>query len=133
DPGYVLISYDVWSVESSLSLLVLAVILGYLLLYVLGRSLTGVWRLPGRVRGWRRRRRQERARTALQHGMLARAEGHWEQAERRLTRRAGGSEVALLNSLGAARAAQEPGALERRDQYLHLARESSPDGDLAVA
>ena len=133
DPGYVLISYDVWSLESSLSLFVLAIVLGYLLLYVLVRTLSGACRLPGRVRGWRRQRQRERSRTALQHGMLALAEGHWKQAERRLVRRAGSSDVALLNYLGAARAAQQQGALERRDRYLHLAHESSPDGDLAVA
>jgi len=133
DPGYVLISYDVWTLETSLSFFVLALVLGYLLIYVLGRSLTGAWRLPGRVRGWRRRRQRERARTALHHGMLALAEGHWKQAERRLVRRAGQSDVALLNYLGAARAAQQQGAIERRDHYLHLAHESSRDADLAVA
>lgn len=133
DPGYVLVSYGPWSLETSLSLLVVAVVLGYLLLYVLGRTLAGAWHVPGRVRNWRQRRRHERARTALNHGMLALAEGHWKQAERRLVRRAGASDVALLNYLGAARAAQEQGALERRDHYLHLAHESSPQGDLAVA
>lgn len=133
DPGYVLIAYDVWTVETSLSFFVVAVLLGYLLLHLLVRTLRGLWRMPGRVRGWRRRQRRERARVAFDRGMLALSAGHWKQAERRLLRQVRGADVPMLNYLGAARAAQHLGETERRDRYLHLAHETAPDTDLAVS
>lgn len=133
DPGYVLIAYDVWTVETSLSFFVVTVLLGYLVLYLLGRSLRGIWRMPGRVRSWRRRQRRERARLAFDRGMLALSEGHWKKAERRLLRQVRGADVPMLNYLGAARAAQHMGETERRDRYLHLAHETAPSTDLAVS
>lgn len=133
DPGYVLIAYDVWTVETSLSFFVVAALVGYLLLYLLGRALRGLWRMPGRVRNWRHRQRRERARLAYDRGMLALSEGHWKKAERRLLRRVGGADVPMLNYLGAARAAQHLGETERRDRYLHLAHENAPSTELAVS
>lgn len=133
DPGYVLIAYDVWTVETSLSFFVVAVLLGYVVLYLLSRAVRGLWRMPGRVRSWRRRQRRERARVAFDRGMLALSEGHWRQAERRLLRQVRGSDIPMLNYLGAARAAQHLGETERRDRYLHLAHETAPSTDLAVS
>lgn len=133
DPGYVLMAYDVWTVETSLSLFVIAVVAGYLVLYLLLRSLRGLLHMPGRVRSWRRGRRRERARAAYDRGMLALSEGHWKKAERRLLRQVRGADVPMLNYLGAARAAQHMGETERRDRYLHLAHETAPSTDLAVS
>ncbi|MCW8909136.1 MAG: hypothetical protein OQK76_00815, partial [Gammaproteobacteria bacterium] len=41
-------------------------------------------------------------------------------------------DTALLNYLMAARAAQQLGAYERRDEYLRLAHESTPSADIAI-
>lgn len=133
DPGYVLIAYDVWTVETSLSFFVIAILFGYALIYFLSRALRGVWRMPGRVRNWRQRQRRERARAAFDRGMLALSEGHWRQAERRLLRQVRSAEIPMLNYLGAARAAQHLGETDRRDRYLHLAHETAPAADLAVS
>ena len=121
DPGYILLSYDGWSVESSLSLFILALGVTILVSYFVLRLLFGTLHIPGRLGYWRRHRRSLRARAATNRGLLALAEGNWPKAERFLSRFAGSSDTPLLNYLGAARAAQKQGADGRRDQYLSQA------------
>ncbi len=128
DPGYVLIGYGDWSVETTLVVLVL----GVLLLYLVVRLLGGMRRVPRELLDWERRRKARRARDALNRGLIELAEGQWSNAERRLVRHAATSDNALITYLAAARAAQQQGAHERRDHYLRLAHESTPEADVAV-
>lgn len=132
DPGYFLASYGGWSVESSLSLFILALALGFALFYLFLRLLFGTLHIPTRLGYWRRHRRALRARSATNRGLLALAEGNWARAERSLSRFADSSDTPLLNYLGAARAAQKQGADGRRDNYLSQAFQSMPDAELAV-
>ena len=131
DTGYVLIRYGTLSVEASLTLAVLAILVGFVVLYFLLRFFIGMLGLPRRLRDWRQRRLMQRARLALQRGMIELAEGHWEKAEKTL-QKARHSDMPLLNYLAAARAAQQLGAHERRDEYLKLAHQSMPGADIAV-
>ncbi len=134
DPGYVMVQYHDWIVEFSLALAVI-VLLGVLILFYLLARLGGhLLRLPRRLRDWRRRHAARRAQSALVRGYLDLYTGRYPRAEQRLSRYAGhGDTVAVLNYLGAARAAQAQGADERRDRYLELARESSTAAEPAVA
>ena len=128
DPGYVLVGYGDWSVETTL-LVLLAVLAG---LYLALRFLAGLRRLPHRLLQWRRLRRERRARGALNRGLIELAEGQWATAEKRLVRHAATSDNALITYLAAARAAQQQGAHDRRDHYLRLAHGSMPEADVAV-
>ncbi|BCO32309.1 heme biosynthesis protein HemY [Thiohalobacter sp. COW1] len=132
EPGYVLIGYGQWSVETSLSLLLFGLLLGFIVLYALLRLLAGARRTPRRLRAWRGRRRALRARHSLNQGLLSLSEGDWPRAERLLTQHADDSESPLLNYIAAARAAQYQGADARRDQYLRLAHQAMPNSDVAV-
>lgn len=132
DPGYVLLSYAGWSVESSLSLFLVGLALAFGFFYLALRLLFGTLHIPLRLGSWRRQRRALRARAATNRGLLALAEGNWPRAERALSRFADSSDTPLLNYLGAARAAQKQGAMERRDSYLSQAFQSMPDAQLAV-
>jgi HemY protein len=132
DAGYVLIAVGQWTVEMSLAVLVVLVLVAFALLYYTLRLAGGAARLPQRVRGWSSRRRALKARRGLTEGLLAYAEGDWSQAERRLLQRADDSETPLLHYLSAARAAQAQSADERRDHYLRLAHETLPDAALAI-
>jgi HemY protein len=132
DPGYMLMSYGGWSVESSLSLFLLATAICFVVFYLLMRLFFGTLHIPGRLGYWRRHRQALRARTATNRGLMALAEGNWPRAERFLSRYATSSDTPLLNYLGAARAAQKQGAHARRDQYLSQAYQSMPDAELAV-
>lgn len=132
EPGYVLIVYQEWSVETSLSLLIGGLTIGFATLYFLLRLVHNIWLVPQRLREWKKGRRRLRARVATNRGLMTLAEGHWAKAERYLIRFAKEGEMPLINYLGAARAAQKQGASMRRDLYLADAHHSMPRATLAI-
>ncbi|MDH5786201.1 MAG: heme biosynthesis protein HemY [Chromatiales bacterium] len=132
DPGYFLVRYRGWSVESSLSLFLLALAVVIVISYFVLRLIFGTLHIPGRFGYWRRHRLSLKARVATNRGLLALAEGNWPRAERYLSRNAHSSDTPLINYLGAARAAQKQGADNRRDDYLSQAFKSMPAAELAV-
>ena len=133
NPGYVLLSYGHWTVETSLVVLVLGVALWCLLIYALARLIVGLLHLPKDVRQALRRRREMRGLASFEAGLLDLLEGRWSRAEVELLRHAADRRSSHLNYLTAARAAQRLGASDRRDHYLALARESADDDRVRIA
>jgi HemY protein len=132
EPGYVLIGWKVWTLETSLAWFLILDVIVIALVYAVVRLWVNTLTIPSRFRAWRSRRSARRARRALNKGLVELSEGHWQGAEKSLLRYADHSESPLLNYLAAARSAQQQGAHERRDQYLQLAHESMPSADVAV-
>lgn len=132
DAGYLFINYRGWQLETSLTLALIATTLLFALFYLAIRTLSRTLKLPVYLAQWQKRRREKSIRHATHRGLIALTEGRWKQAERYLGRHASGSEVPLLNYLGAARAAQKLGSSTRRDRYLAAAARSMPDAELAV-
>jgi len=132
DPGYVLISRGQRTVEMTLSLFVSAIVIGFIVLYLLIRMVVRSWHVPARLRRWRKLRRRRKARQSSNRGLIELAEGNWRRAERALIKHVRESDTPLLNYLSAARAAQKQHAHERRDHYLSLAHNSAPGADIAV-
>ncbi|EGL54155.1 uncharacterized enzyme of heme biosynthesis [Methylophaga aminisulfidivorans MP] len=132
EPGFVLLQYGQWSLETSLvvftAIYILLVVAGYLAL----RSLVLLKQTPKRINAWKTTQRQKRANRALTRGLITLEEGRWTEAERILVRHATHSETPLLHYLAAARAAQKQQAPERRDNYLRLAHETTEGADIAV-
>lgn len=133
DPGYMLLSWGGVAVELTIAYGGLIIMVAFVLMYTGLRLLAHSWRIPERARDWNRRRRVRRARRALNRGMIAYSEGHWKKAETTLNRYAASAESPMVYYLAAARAAQQLGAYQRRDEYLHKAHESMPGSDVAVA
>lgn len=131
-PGHMILRVAGWRIETSFSFFAIVFILGVVLLFIVLRILVGLWRLPGRLIYWRRERRRLRSENHLRQGLLALIEGDWPRAEKLLQKGAPDSRAPLINYLGAARAAQEQGALERRDSYLRLAHDHSPNADIVI-
>ena len=132
DPGYVLLSRGHWSAEMTLVAFVVLLLVAFLLFYLMIRFVIQAWRLPERIRIWRRERRRIKARNALTRGLIQLEEGAWREAEDTLLKYAEHSDTPLLHYLAAARAAQRLGAPERRDDHLRLAHASTPQADVAV-
>ncbi len=132
DPGYVLFGYGHWTVETTLALFIVVLLLSFLTVYYSLRFVANALHMPQRMHEWNSKRRATRARKSLTRGLIELAEGHWSKAERKLVRHVSDSETPLLNYLAAARAAQGHNAHERRDTYLHQAHESLPSADIAV-
>lgn len=132
EPGFVLLQYGQWSLETSLvvftAIYILLVVAGYLAL----RSLVLLKQTPKKINAWKTTQRQKRANRALTRGLITLEEGRWTEAERILVRHATHSETPLLHYLAAARAAQKQQAPERRDNYLRLAHETTEGADIAV-
>ena len=129
DPGYVLLGYGKYSVETSL--LVLVVVLG--LLYLGLRLLAGLWHVPAKLQHWEGQRHNRRLQRLFNGAVIDLAEGRLERAERRLARVVKSRQAPLQAYLSAARVAGQSGADERRDAYLELALQRNPGAEITVA
>lgn len=132
DPGYVLIGMGHWSLETSLVVLGIALVIGFFLLYMFFRLLGWLLRLPGKVKSRGQSIKFNRSQEALIAGLVDSAEGNWEKAEKILIKHASHSGAPLIHYLTAARAAQSRGAVEKRDEYLKIAAEQVSGSDIAV-
>jgi len=132
EPGFALLQYGNWSLETSLVVLSAAFIFLLVAGYLLLRSVVLVKQSPKRLSAWKQNQRHKRASQALTRGLITLEEGRWAEAERVLLRHANNSETPLLHYLAAARAAQKQHAPDRRDNYLRLAHETTDGADIAV-
>ena len=128
DRGYVLVNFHGYVVEMSVPGLVLVLALAYLLV----RGIVALVRAPRRLGAALTDRRLRRSGASLKQALIHIAEGDWARGERLLTRGLKSTDAPLANYLLAARAAQLQGSAERRDAWLKLAYDESPDGEVAV-
>ncbi len=132
NPGYVLIGIGFWSMETSLIVFVISLILGFYVLYIFFRFLGWLLRLPGQMKNRGKSINFNRSQEALIAGLVDSAEGNWEKAEKVLIKHASHSGAPLIHYLTAARAAQSRGALDKRDEYLKQAADQAPGSDVAI-
>ena len=128
DRGYVLINFRGYVLEMSVPGLLLLLIAAYLAI----RGLVALWHAPKRLGAALVERRLRRAGGQLTNGLIRITEGDWARGERLLTRGLKSADAPLVNYLLAARAAQLQGSHERRDEWLKLAYDESPDAEVAV-
>lgn len=132
DSGYVLLSYGSWVVETSLLGLLLAVLAALLAAWLSVSLIAAGAGFPSALREYLQRIREQRARTSFATGLTLLAEGRWKLAELELVRRAADHDQAHLNYLGAARAAQQLKASDRRDHYCSLALRHASESPVCV-
>ncbi len=132
NPGYVIIGIGSWSMESSLIVFLVGLIIGFYLLYVFFRLLGWFVRLPWQLKNRRKNIKFNRSQEALIAGLVGSAEGNWEQAEKVLIKHASNSGAPLIHYLTAAKAAQSRGAYDKRDEYLKKAATHAPGSDVAI-
>lgn len=132
DPGYALFTYRGWTVEMPLWFAAFVIIAIFILIYSFMRLIARISGVSKRVRKWSRTRRIFRARKETNCGLIQLLEGHWHAAEVHLIRAAKISDTPLINYLAAARAAQEQSEHDKRDDYLRLAHETTPEAQIAI-
>lgn len=132
DSGYVLISWDVHTLETSFWFFLLMLALSSLLLYLVIRISLLLLGSDWRFNEWRRQRRRVRARRMTTRGFLSLAQGQWRRAERQLRSSAEDSDTPLINYLAAARATYEQGKSDATDELLKAASQSTKGSELAV-
>ena len=133
DPGFVLVQYADFALETSLAFGIIAVVLLALAAQILFRIFMMVWRMPRTLRRQGENRRHERSRKLLNQGLIDLAEGRFSQAETNLVKLIEYAENPLINYLAAARSAQQQAKYDERDNYLKAAHETRPDAEIAIA
>ena len=118
DPGFVLIKYADFSIETSLAFAIVLVFAAMLVIYIAIKIIRSIWRLPDSVKRQSQNRRFGKSRKLLNQGLIDLAEGKFSQAETNLIKLVDYSESPLLHYLAAARAAQLQGKYDARDSYL---------------
>lgn len=130
--GYVIIGLGHWAVETSFFLFALSLVVTYALLLLLTQAIVGTTRIPKLLKQKSGEQRVRLSREALVAGLVDTAEGNFEKAERSLIRHVADSGTPLIHYLTAARAAHSRGAIDQRDEYLKLAKETAPEAELAI-
>jgi HemY protein len=132
DPGFVLIKYRDYLLETSLAFGIVVLILAMVVIYFAIRFFRGFWRLPNSMKQHSQNRRFGKSRKLLNQGLIDLAEGRFDQAEVNLIKMVEYSESPLLHYLAAARAAQLQGKHDERDSYLKAAHEARPEAEIAI-
>ena len=132
NPGYVLIGIGHWSLETSLVVFAVSLIIGFFVFYLFFRLLGWLFRLPGQLKNRGKNIKFNRSQEALIAGLVDSAEGNWEKAEKVLIKHASHSGAPLIHYLTAARAAQSRGAFDKRDEYLKKAADQAPDSSVLI-
>ena len=131
DPGYVLVAYDGYSMQTSLWVLVGLFLVFSMAIYLLLISFNLLRHSGTAVRQWREAKKEARGSKLAQKGLRFLIEGEFERA-RKFLDGAGENSAALgINFLSAARAANDQGDHEARETYLRQAVEA--DSSLARA
>ncbi len=127
DIGRVSIRWDVWEIQTSVSLMLALLVVVLVFWVVLVRGWVWLRGLPQAWRRYRQTKRYQKAQVTLSKGLIAQEEANWAQAEKHLLQSAKFSENGLMHYLTAAKMADMQQASARRDQYLAQARAQYPD------
>jgi len=132
DAGQMIVTISGWTIQTSFSFFIISILVLFLLLHFTLLLASRLWRMPGELGHWQKNRHQRLSEKYLSRGLMALVEGDWNKAEVSLSKGAPHSQSSLVNYLGAARAAQQLGATERRDDYLLKAYRDDPDAEVAI-
>lgn len=132
DPGYALFVYQSWSVEMPIWLCFVGLLIGLFIFYWVVRIILGLGFCHHRVSDWLGSRKKTKAHRSLCNGIVELVEGNAKRSEKYLQQHVLQSKTPLIHYLFSAKAAQSQKALDRRDNYLHLAKNADPSADLAI-
>ena len=121
DPGYLLVTWGDWQVETSVWLALSALMLALVLLWFILRALAATLRVPRALRRWLGLRSARGAQRMADKGFAAFFEGHWDVAEKALKKAGSPDEKTLLHPLYAALAALRRGESARALALLEQA------------
>lgn len=133
DSGYVLIAYNQTTIETSLWVLLVALLITFILLHWIINVLTHTKLPTAKLKAWKDHRNHLISRRKTLKGLTSLSEGNWAQAQKQLAQAAERSDLPLVNYLAAARAAHEQNNEQATDELLQKARNSTPEAEVTVA
>lgn len=132
NPAIVQLSYNDWIIEMPIWLPVLSGIAAIFIITLIYNLFSSIVKTYRRVRDWLIGSSLKNQIRNIDEAYTSFVEGDWAPAEAKLIKCAKKSEFPLHCYLDAAKAAQQQGALERRDDYLHQALLISPHTKVAT-
>jgi HemY protein len=133
DPGYVLVSYGNYTLETSLWVGLLLFLLLTLLIYGAVRLVHALVAGQHSVANWLGTRQVRRSSRLTTRGLISFIEGHWAKARKQLLQGAKNNEAPLINYLMAARSSYRLGEPDKMREYLGAAEASESEAGTAVA
>ena len=130
DPGYLLVAWGDWQMETSVWLALSALTLSLVLLWFILRALRTTLRVPRALRRWSGLRSARGAQRRADKGFAAFFEGHWDVAEKALKKGGLPDEQTLLHPLYAALAALRRGESARA---LALLEHADTEGSAPIS
>ncbi|MCX2979519.1 hypothetical protein EYC98_01440 [Halieaceae bacterium IMCC14734] len=132
DPGYVLLSYENFTLETSIWVGLFLLLLLNFAVYGLLRLLRRLMASRGYLSLWLGDRRLARGRRLTGFGLINYMEGNWARASRELVRAAEDSDSPAVNYLLAARASRANGENDKAERYLAAAERIDAKATKAV-
>lgn len=132
DPGYVMIRFRHWQIETSLWATILLTLILFAVIYVLIRLIVRSIGWPQQWRLWRKQRHQQQAQRFAELAGCEFIEEKWVTAEEYFHKAASEINRPLLYYIGAAVAAQAQAANARREEYLQKAYDIAPDAEISL-
>ncbi len=132
DPGYVLVAYGNYTVETSLWVGTLVLLLFSGLAYLLTRLVRKTLGGKNSIATWLGMRKSRKGVHLTNRGLINFIEGNWSKSRQQLLRGAKGNEAPLLNYLIAARASHQLNETDKMREYLGVAEQSEADAGIAV-
>jgi HemY protein len=135
NPGYILITRDPWSLETSLTMFTLGLFLVFAAIYFSIRLVNNLLNAPANLRRWQKQRNKDQATKDTTHGLAAAINGNWANAEKLLNKNPGNSPQFEINLLVSAWLAQQNNDLQKRDDFIAAVSKynESPDKDIKMA
>lgn len=130
--GYVLINYNNLVIELSVWTGIIILFLSFFIGHKVINLLYTLKFLPEKTSAWLIRRRNKRDLNKTSQGLLRLAEGDYKHAMTLLSSSAKHHKKPLVNYLAAAKAAQEYGDINKRDEFLRKAYDCSPSSGLSI-
>src|SRR3990167_3194761 len=131
-PGSVVFMVSPWTIEMPLWFAVISFVLALFIFYLVIRLISHAQFSWFRWKTWWQNRRKYCSYSKTQRGLLALIEAQWVVAEKLFLEGMLQSVEPLMNYLGAAKAAHEQVAFERRDAYLQKALQLAPHAEMAI-
>lgn len=131
DPGFIIIGWEAWTLETSLAFFVITLLLLLGGLWLLMTLLWKIWQLPQKIYLKKAMNQQYKSHENLIYGYLQLGQGQWASAEKTLTQ-INYSVLPGLHYLGAAYSAFQRGATIQGADYIDQAREFLPQDHPAI-
>jgi len=132
EPGYVLVSYAQYTLETSLWIAMVLLVLLVFVLYYLVAFINRLLASPGSVSSWLGSHKSQHSTRLTTRGMISYSEGNWSRARQQLVSGAKSSDIPMLNYLLAARASYQLDDLNQASEYLNAARGLEKGAGVAV-